>query len=168
MRRLFFLFLLGISLTAGAQTASEYDMKAAYLYNFARFTEWPASERANFNLCVLGDEELGQALRKYEERRINDQRVVIARLNTMTPIRQCNLLFVGAAELPNLAKINAHLGDLPVLTVVDRPAAAPVGIVMALESERLVFDLNLEHAQRSRLKHHPSVLRLARYVRKAP
>ncbi|MBU3695935.1 YfiR family protein [Dechloromonas sp.] len=70
--------------------------------------------------------------------------------------------------MPNLGKINAHLGDLPVLTVVDRPAAAPVGIVLALESERLVFDLDPEHAQRSRLKHHPSVLRLARNERKAP
>ena len=166
MRRLALLFLLAVSLASGAQTVSEHDMKAAYLFNFARFTEWPANERANFNICILGDEDLGRAMRKYEERRISDQRVVIARLNSMTPIRQCNLLFVGAGELPNLAKINAHLGELPVLTVTDRPA--PVGIVMSLESERLVFDVNLEYSQKARLKHHSSVLRLARNIRKAP
>lgn len=166
MHRLVFLLLLLLSPALSAQTVFEHDMKAAYLYNFARFTEWPANERANFNLCVLGDEELGAAMRKYEELRINDRRMVIARLHTMTPIRQCNILFIGAAELPNLGRINAHLGDLPVLTVIDRPAALPVGVVMALEADRLVFDINLEHAQRVRLKHLPSVLQLARFVRK--
>lgn len=167
MRLVAFLIMLTFSLAIGAQTVAEHEMKAAYLFNFARFTEWPANERANFNICILGDEDLGRAMRKYEERRISDQRVVIARLNSTTPIRQCNLLFVGAGELPNLPKINAQLGEMPVLTVTDRPAPVPVGIVLSLESERLVFDVNIEHTQKAKLKHHSSVLRLARNIRKA-
>lgn len=168
MRLLSLILAFSFSLAASAQTVSEHEMKAAYLYNFARFTEWPADGRANFNICVLGDEELGQAMRKYDGRRINDQRVVIARLNTMTPVRQCSLLFVGSSELPNLAKINAYLGEFPVLTVSDRPASPQLAILLAVEAEKLVFDLNLEQTQRAKLKPHPSLLRLARNVRKAP
>lgn len=168
MRLLSLILALSLSLAASAQTVSEHEMKAAYLYNFTRFIDWPADERANFNLCLLGEVELGEAMRKYEGRRIKDQRLVIARLSTMSPVRQCSLLFVGSSQLSSLAKINSHLADYPVLTVTDRQVPQPVAILLALEAEKLVFDLNLEHMQRARLKPQLSLLRLARKVHKLP
>ena len=106
MRLLTLLLTFWLSLAAHAQTAvSEPEMKAGYLFNLALNTEWPENQRANFNICLLGDEDVGQAMRKYDQRRINDQRVVIARLTSMTPIRQCQVLFIGASEIINLPKM---------------------------------------------------------------
>ena len=58
MRALVLLLLFWLSPAAHAQVVAEHDMKAAYLYNFAHLFEWPESRRANFHICILGDEEV--------------------------------------------------------------------------------------------------------------
>jgi hypothetical protein len=167
MRSLFFLLSFWLSLAANAQTTvSEHEMKAVYLFNLAMHTDWPENLRANFNICLLGDEEVGLAMRKYDERRINDQRVVIARLTSMTPIRQCQVLYVGANEIVNLPKMLKILEDLPVLTVTDAPNVKSVSMLLALENNRMVFDLNLEQCQRVNLKPQAKLLRMARNLKK--
>ena len=105
-------------------------------------------------------------MRKYDLRRINDQRVVIARLSSMTPIRQCQVLFIGASEIINLPKMLKILEDLPVLTVTDAPNIKTVSMALALESDRMVFDLNLEQCQRVNLKPQAKLLRMARNLKK--
>ena len=167
MRLLTLLLTFWLCLAAHAQTAvSEPEMKAGYLFNLALNTEWPENQRANFNICLLGDEDVGQAMRKYDQRRINDQRVVIARLTSMTPIRQCQVLFIGASEIINLPKMLKILEDLPVLTVTDAPNIKTVSMALALESDRMVFDLNLEQCQRVNLKPQAKLLRMARNLKK--
>lgn len=166
MRALLVLLSFWISLTANAQVVSEPDMKAAYLYNFAHLFEWPESKRANFHICVLGDDEVGAALQGYDEKRINGQRMVIARLSTPTPIRSCDILYVGSGEAVNLPKIRSILGNLPTLTVAEKGSLQSVGIMLALENNRLMFDVNLEHCERVNLKAKPTILGLARNVRK--
>lgn len=166
MRALLLLFGFCISLAANAQMVSEHDMKAAYLYNFAHLFEWPESRRANFHICILGDEEVGAAMQGYEEKRINGQRMVIARLNTAAPIRLCDILYVGAAEVGNLPKIRAMLGGQPTLTVADKVPLQSVAVALALENKHLMFDVNLEHCERASPKPRQTVLGLARLVRK--
>lgn len=167
MRTLILLLGFCFSLAINAQTVSEYDMKAAYLFNFAHLFEWPESRRANFHICILGDEEVGAAMQGYEEKRINGQRMVIARLNTTTPIRLCDILYVGAAEAGNLQKVRSMLGGQPTLTVADKVPLQSVAVTLALENKRLTFDVNLEHCERANLKPKQTVLGLARFVRKA-
>lgn len=166
MRALLLLFGFWISLAANAQVVSEHDMKAAYLYNFAHLFEWPESRRANFHICILGDEELGVAMQGYDEKRVNGQRMVIARLSTTTPIRLCDILYVGAAEVGNLPKIRSMLGGQPTLTVADKVPLQSVAVTLALENKHLMFDVNLEHCERANLKPRQTVLGLARLVRK--
>ncbi len=166
MKRLLLLVALCLSGPLRAEPVGEYDLKAAYLFNLARYTDWPEMNRANFNFCILGDEELGRAMLRYDERRIREMRVVIARISSITPIRQCQLLYVGGRELASLGKIHSMLGELPVLTVADFPATPQVGIAIALEENRLVFDLNMEHWNKAGLKPQLTLVRLARAVRK--
>ncbi|HRF30656.1 MAG: YfiR family protein [Dechloromonas sp.] len=167
MRALVLLLLFWLSPAAHAQVVAEHDMKAAYLYNFAHLFEWPESRRANFHICILGDEEVGAALQGYDEKRINGQRMVIARLTTTTPIRLCDILYVGAGEAVNLPKIRSMLGNQPTLTVSEKGNLQSVGITLALENNRLLFDVNLEHCEKANLKPKPAMLSLARSVRKA-
>lgn len=167
MRFLAALWIAWFSLTAQADPVAEYDMKATYLYNFAAFTEWPESDRYSFNLCTLGDENVAQALRRFEGRRIGKQRLTVARLSSLGAIRNCQLLFVGEREVVNLPRIAAELGDEPVLTVSDAALLPQVGIVLSLENQRLVFDVNFEQCRRLNLRPSSNLLRLARTVRKA-
>lgn len=166
MRALILLLLSCFSLAANAQVVAEHEMKAAYLYNFAYLFDWPDSKRANFHVCVLGDEEVGVAMQDYYDRRVNGQRIVIARLTTPTPIRSCDILYVGAGEVVNLPKIRTILGNQPTLTVADKGGLQSVGIMLGLEGKRLLFDVNLEHCERASLKPKPTLLELARNVRR--
>lgn len=168
MRTLFILFGLWTCLAANAQTVSEHDMKAAYLYNFAYLFEWPESRRANFHICILGDEEVGAAMLDYDAKRVNGQRMVIARLTTLAPIRLCDILYVGAAEVVNLPKIRTILGSLPTLTVTDKAPLQSVSVALTLENKYLTFDVNLEQCDRANLKPRQTVLGLARNVHKSP
>lgn len=151
-----------------ADPVSEYDMKATYTFNFAAYTEWPESNRANFNICTLNNEEMGLALLKLDDKRVHGRRIVIARLSSMVAIRQCQILLIGEQDLINLPRIIGYLGDASVMTVSDVPALSSVCASMSLEGQRLVFDINLERCQHARLKPSSVLLRLARTVQKAP
>jgi len=167
MRSLLALLAMWISLAANAQVVSEHDMKAAYLYNFAHLFDWPESSRANFHLCVLGEEDVGAALQRFDERRVDGKRIVIARLSSLAPIRLCDILYVGVGELPSLPKIRSTLGSQPTLVVTDRGNLPAVGVMLGIENSRLVFDVNLEQCERAGLKAKPTLLGFARSVRRA-
>lgn len=152
--------------TARAEPVSEYDMKATYLYNFARYTDWPFQSRANFNLCVLGDDELGAALSRLELDRIAGMRVVVARLSSLVAIRQCQMLYLPAHQSAAIRRIRAELADLPVLTVGEPGSEGEVAITLRLQGARLVFDINQPLFERSGLRPQETLLRLARQVRR--
>ena len=67
----------------------EYDMKATFTYNFAAYTERPESSRGNFNVCTLNEEDIGQALRKFEGKSLHGRRLVFD--VNLEPCRQAKL-----------------------------------------------------------------------------
>lgn len=168
MRKLIILLASCLSLAANAEPVSEYDMKASYTYNFAAYTEWPESNRANFNVCTLNEEDVGLALRKFEGKRLHGRRLVIARLSSFVAVSQCQVLFIGEREISNLPRILSQLGDEPLLTVSDASSSTMTCMVLSLEGQRLVFDVNLEKCQQAKLKPSSALLRLARNVKKGP
>lgn len=168
MRRLLLLALACLPGLAWADSYAEEDMRAIYLYNFANYTDWPESPRDTFNLCVLNDASLGRALKNLEGKSIGKKPLVTAHLTSLASVRQCQLLYVGAADTYRLDKIAAALGNEPALTVSNAPVLETVAIVMTLEDARLVFDINLEAYRRVGLKPSSTLLRLARHIKKTP
>ncbi len=164
MHKLIAIFFVAFSLTAFADQVAEYQLKAGYAYNFASFSEWPETTRVNFNFCTLNEENVGLALRRYEGRPLQGRRLVVARLTSLVAINQCQVLYIGASEAGNLPRILKQLGNEPVLTISDVPGVSAVCVKLALEGDRLVFDLNLERCQQARVKPSASMLRLAREV----
>ncbi|WP_434514765.1 YfiR family protein [Dechloromonas sp. ARDL1] len=146
---------------------AEADMKAAYIYNFGAFTEWPESNRISFNICVLGDDKIGRSLKRYEGKLISNRRVVVARLSSLAAIADCQLLFIGDSEVHNLGRIAHELGHQPVLTVTDAPVLPQVGVVISLVGQRLAFEVNLDYCKRANLKPQSNLLRLAKSIRKS-
>ncbi len=149
-----------------AEPVAEHELKAGYLYNFVLHTEWPAWSRANLNICILDDGPLGEAMSRYDHQRVHGMRLVIARLSSLLPIRQCQLLYVPASHQASLRRIAGDLAGLPVLTVSDQADDAESALVLRLEGARLVYEINLPAFQRAGLKPRETLLGLASKIRK--
>ena len=160
------LFALWASPSVFAQALPELDLKATYAYNFAALTQWPPAPRASFNFCVFGDDGLADAMRGLEGKALHGRSVAVARLGALTAIRDCDLLYVGKDEAPNLPRIAELLADAPVLTVTDAPQPQPAAVVIVAEGRRLAFEGDVERCHRAGLKPGSALLGLARNLRR--
>lgn len=163
-----------LTLSAGigwAQVASEFQVKAAYLYGFGRFTEWPASARANtgdsFVICLIGSDPFGRALDEVATNAtMKDRPVRLQPITTTDEVDGCHTLFISASEDVRLAKILDAVASLPVLTVSDTPDFAQRGGIVGLfvDGKRVRFAVNLEAAQKSALTLNSELLRVSSSV----
>ncbi|MCV2353895.1 YfiR family protein [Paucibacter sp. B2R-40] len=155
-----------LSSTVQAQAVPEYAMKASYLYNFMIFADWPGLDAQTqidgLTLCVLGQDNFGEALNNLEGKNVNGRRLSVIRMNGMAGIKKCQLLFITEQEAPNMQSILKYLADAPVLTVADTPVAAGAAILLSLDGKRLVFDVNIQRAKKVGITLSSKVLQLAR------
>jgi YfiR/HmsC-like len=162
-------FLLCAS-TGGAQDVTESSLKAAMIYNFAKFTDWPEDilpAAATFTACVLGDVTVRAALeRNGKARQLSGRDVRVSQVELDGKLRSCNLLYVSGVTPAQVAAIVAAVQGAPVLTISDLDDFSRSGgiVHMFVESGNMRFDLNLEVAKRSRLQLSSKLLVLAAHV----
>lgn len=173
--------LAGIAMLAGTATlrmvaspASEYEVKAAYLYNFGRFVEWPpsaASGQGNgFTICVLGRDPFGAALDTTLAReKIDGKSVVARRVSKVGEAATCRILFVSSSEDKQLKEINAAASKMGVLTVSDLPEFLEQGgmVQFVVVDGRVRFEVNLTATQQAGLNLSSELLKVAAAVRGA-
>ena len=159
----------------GQQKPSEYQVEAAYLYNFGRFVEWPAksttAQTDSFTICVLGEDPFGQGLdATLAGETIGNQRVVARRISSAQMSAGCQILFISSSEANRLNKIIDGLGKNAVLTVSDIPQFAQRHgmIQFVFEENRIRFEVNLTATQRAGLTLSSELLKVATAVRKNP
>jgi hypothetical protein len=157
---------------AAAAPTPEYLIKAAYLYNFALFVEWPAdafaSQHAPLTIGIVGTDPFDVALdRTIQDKRVNGRPVVIKRLQWHQDLRQSHILFVGASEEARMPEIAARLQGQPILLVGETPDfARHVGTIgFAIDDNKVKLEVNLEAAKRARLNISAKLLKVARIVR---
>ena len=156
-----------------AQQALETDVKAAFLYNFTKFVDWPRPPAAAepFRLCVVSDDALKQSLeRTIEGENVNGRPLTSLVPRTPDEARTCQMLFVGHAEGEREARLLSAVRDLPVLTVSDTNdfAVRGGGIEFVRENNRLRFDVNVPGAERAGIKVSSRLLKVARRVHESP
>jgi hypothetical protein len=157
---------LSLPCAAVAEPIPEYQMKAAYLYNFAAFTTWPTPPNNAVRLCVLGNDSFGGALDKLTKNPSGGVRIVLSYLSDVNDVNHCQILFIDASELHNSANIMKHLDRFPVLTVTDNPDMFQAGAMIGLflDNKRLTFDVNYVQAKNAQLSISSKLLRVARRV----
>jgi hypothetical protein len=152
---------------AAGQDVTEPALKAAYIYNFAKFTEWSADIPAADPLvmCVLGDTAVSEALQRAVVGRV----VVGHRIVTMTvvaaaPKRACHVLYVAGVTASQAGEMVADLQDSPVLTISDIDGFTKVGGIAQLffEHGQLRFRINLASTKRARIQISSRLLIMAR------
>jgi hypothetical protein len=144
----------------------ESALQAAYVLNFAKFTEWPPTglpgKSGAMQLCQFGArDDLAQALRALEGRSLQGAPVQWRKVGKVEEVRGCQLLFVAESGL-SLAQISG----MPVLTVSDLPDFAQQGGVIGLvrQSGRLRFEVNRGAAHAAGLRLSADLLSLATRV----
>jgi YfiR/HmsC-like len=157
---------------ADAAQSPEYLIKAAYLYNFAMFVEWPSDAFARTDspivIGVVGSDPFGKALDStVQNKRINKRPLIVERLHWNQDLKRCHILFVSASETARIAELAERLNGRSVLIVGDTPDLASRGatINFAIEDNRVRFEINVRSARRARLNVSSKLLNLARVVR---
>jgi len=154
----------------------EYDIKAAYLYNFARYVEWPEDhvlttddQTPAFVIGIVGDNPFGDTLAAIaRQKRVNDLPIVIRYVRKADDSVRCHMLFVPAGTKRELAAaVHRAVRDLPVLTVGETEHYLRSGgtISFFVESNKVRFEIDPDRAAAARLKISSKLLNIGRVTR---
>jgi hypothetical protein len=139
--------------------AGEYDIKAAFLVNFAKFVEWPAHGSDMIGtpivIGVIGTDPFGAKLDTIvRDRRVDDHPITVQRFSSLDGAARCHILFVGAASAAEVAAILPQATARGMLTVGDGPGFTARGgaIEFFVEGQKVRFAINLEVTSAAGLK----------------
>jgi len=159
--------LLFTDCSAIASSPSEEEIKAAFVYNFAKFIEWPEmSEKKLIKIGYVGDNPLSGNLALLSNRKIKELGIEVFQINDPEEALAVEVLFVPAADFNDSSEIIRAIADQPILSISDAPGFVKKGGVIGLKiaGNRLRFDVNLKLANRKGLKISSQLLSLAMEV----
>ena len=149
-------------------------LKAAFLYNFAKFIEWPPDALApgqTLSLCIIGDASVADALNEtIQGRRLDSHELTARVVMPSDPLRACHLLYASGFDAQRSTQLFRTLGGAPVFTVGDDGRFTEMGGVaqLILDGDRVRFAVNVAAARRSRLTLSSKLLSLAKIVKDGP
>ena len=173
--RLASLVALTVVLTAvsggstSAQTADAAELKAAYLLNFTKFSEWPnVPAESPLVLCVLGDPSVSRELSNLVRgQRVNNHKLKVLKLSDGEAVKPCHVLYIAAAATTAAGPALGGASEMPILTVSDRGGFADSTgtIELYVERDRMRFAINVDAIRRSQVRVSSRLLAMARIVR---
>ena len=144
---------------AEASVIDEYQLKAAFLFNFAKFVVWPAtafnSADTPFQICVLGENPLGSALDEtVRGMEVAGKSFVIRKISEARQTPGCHILFIGASERKRSRAVLEEIKGFSILTVGETDDFLANGGVIRfkLKDAQLRFEIDADAAARERLK----------------
>ncbi|MFP5429983.1 MAG: YfiR family protein [Gammaproteobacteria bacterium] len=151
---------------------AETDVKAAFIYNFTKFVEWPVSALpagTPLQLCLLGRDNVSTRLHRLQGREAQGRPLQVRALDSLAETAGCHLLYVAGDAADQPTRLLKQLDNAPVLTVSDHQGFATHGgmIELFVESSRVQFSINLVPAQAAGLQINARMLQLARVARRA-
>ncbi len=164
---------LAIAFHANAQPIDEYQVKAAFLYNFARYIDWPAvtfrSDKDPVRICVLGRDPFGSGLPEtVKGRTLGSKSFAVSNVADASQITGCQILFISSSEQKRIPAILSAVPSVGVLTVGESDGFATHGGIVnfILEDGRVRFQINRQAAERAHLQISSKLLNLAQIVDK--
>jgi len=155
-----------------AYKPSEYEVRAAYMYNFIRFVNWPEEVFSDslepIVIGIIGQDPFGKILdAMIEGRTIQSRRIVIKRFQRLEDYYPCHALYIGFKEKRYQVAILKLLEGTPVLTIGDLDGFIRLGgmINFIVASNQVSFEVNLKQVERSRLEVSAKLLKLVKIIR---
>ena len=163
---------IALNAYANPPSPSEYQLKAVFLYNYAKFVVWPAESFADADapiiLGVLGKDPFGAIIdQTIKGKTVKGRKLAIKRFEKIEDVEICHILFVSASEKKHLSKIVKILKGSSVLTVGEVKQFAQRGgiINFIIKQNKIRFEINLDAAQQAKLKISSKLLKLAKIIR---
>jgi len=173
-----------------ADTASsrEYQIKAAFLYNFLQFVDWPKEKIADANkpiiIGIIGDDPFGNVIEPLKDKPVEGRKIVIQRFKSFESLKkagendaagakqnikalgECHVLFICASENKNLREIVESVKNSGVLTVGEAEGFLDVGGIVnfVMADEKVGFEISIASAKHAGLEIRSKLLRLAKKV----
>jgi len=164
------LFCVGPLLFArpsASQRPSEYQVKAAFLYNFPNFVEWPPVALPDtatvITIGILGQDPFGDAFAPFVDKLVKGRGAVVKRSTRLQELPLCQVLFICDSERRYLPQILEHLRGRAILTVGETEGFADAGVMVSffLQDKRVRFEINVDAAEASGLKFSAKLLKVA-------
>ena len=164
------LFILIISAGSAVAAEDQYKVKAAMLYNFAKFVEWPANSLENDNriiFCIAGKSELNTSIMQIQGKTLKGRSVSVRQIAKPNDVAECQILFISQSEIIRLSSYLQQSKHHNILTVSDMEQFAESGGMIGFteEDNRISFEINNETAQNRSIQISSYLLNLARKVR---
>jgi len=172
-----------ILVQAQDDSALEYQIKAAFLYNFIKFVDWPKEKMPDSNepiiIGIMGKDPFGDAFKPIKDKPVKGKRVIVKRFKGLEElkessekhpqietIRGCHLLFICRSEKEMLEETINLVKDHSVLTVADSEGFLESGgiINFIMEEKKVRFEINVTAAKRAKLEIRSQLLRLAKRI----
>jgi hypothetical protein len=158
--------------SAGGQGYNEYEVKAAFIFNFAKFVTWPATafekNDSPIVIGIVGKDPFGSVMDQIVKGKTVDERpFVIKRLKWGAEMKECHILFVSSSEKNKLGQMPELLKDAPVLTVSETPGFAkkPGMINFFMEEDKVKIEINADAAKRAKLTISSRLLSIVKIVK---
>jgi YfiR/HmsC-like len=165
------LLLAGPALAAQAARASEYQLKAVFLFNFAQFVDWPAEAFPEADtpvvIGILGDDPFEGLLdQTVREERLRGRPFQVRRYQSVDEIKTCHILFIRRPDGARFEETLARLKNRPILTVSDVDGFAERGgmIRFVTDRNRIRLQINPESVEAAHLTISSKLLRVAEVV----
>jgi YfiR/HmsC-like len=169
------LLLFHLAVGAHAQSSRVDQLKAAFVYNFTKFIEWPPQSFAGANAAivigVLGDSSMAAVLTDVvRDRKVNGRPVVVRTIQSADDAASAHVLFVSATEISRWSQMQMAVETRPVVTVGESPSFARSGgtINFVVQDDKLRFEINMTAAERSGVKISAQLQKLAAAVQRVP
>jgi hypothetical protein len=151
---------------------SEYEMKAAYLYNFAKFVEWPSYAFADKNspilIGIVGNDPFGYTLDLViSNKTIGERPLIVRRLTWPADLHGYHIIFLSSYETQHMPQITSSLQGIPVLIITEMPRSLGRGSIVnfVMEGNKVKFEIDVGNADKVGLKISSKLLMLARVYR---
>ena len=150
------------------QDVTEQALKAAFIYKFAKFTDWPAAvvppAKEPFVLCVVGDDAVADALDRLVKGRELLSHSMAVHKSPAAPERVCHVLYVSGVTAVQATQLVAKNRDLPVLTISDAEGFTEFGGIAQFffEHGMLRFNIDIASAKRAHLQINSGLLALSK------
>ncbi|MDY6933381.1 MAG: YfiR family protein [Spirochaetota bacterium] len=159
------------ALYARSPSYNEYLVKAAFLYNIAKFIDWSPkafkNDQSDIVLHIIGEDTFGNAINSIRGKTINGRKLVIKRSRSLQEFEKCHILFISKSEKDNLEPIFAKLQGLEVLTISDMSNFTRYGGIINLKTikGKIHIEINVLRSELAGIKISSRLLKLARIVK---
>ncbi len=167
------LVILFSTVSFAAEPEREYQIKAAFLYKFLLFAEWPEDVTDEFRdtirIGIIGKDSFGNAFEPVEGEIINGRKLIIKRFGkdvSTVMLRKCHILFISSSLKKDVDKILEPLNEYPIITVSEVKGFTQSGgmINFVIKKKRVGFEINMSAAESAGIKFRSKLLRVAQRI----